>query len=470
MTRRTPAAAVLLLALGCAVGPDYEEPRTPTAPAYDGASQEGLSADVAAVDWWRGFEDPALNGLIDRALAGNRNVAATAALIREARALYAQETYDLAPTVTASAGYTRQMFSNATFLNSVPRSARTFGFTNAGFDAAWELDLFGRVRRSMEAADAELGLADANRRDVVLSLFAEVARNYFELRGARYRLEVGRKNAAIMEESLRLTVARHEGGRGTELDVARARADHQATLALLPPIEAEIARAKNRLAVLLGEQPSGFSLPLGEAGPPGPLPKLVAVGRPEDLLRRRPDIRRAERRLAAATARIGVQTADLFPRLTFGGTFGPEASSFPGLFQSGAMAYAFGPRLTWAAFDLGRVAARIRAAGARAEAELEAYRQTVLEALEETENALVEFGRERVRREALVGAVAAAEQAAALADTRYQAGAEDFLTTLVARRTVLSLQVQLAESQTRTVTALIALYKAMGGGWEVAAP
>jgi outer membrane protein, multidrug efflux system len=470
MANRIASPLALLLVFGCAVGPDYEEPKTATASAYDGVAQDGLSQDAAAVAWWREFQDPTLDALIERALAGNRDVAATTALLREARALYAQETFDLAPTVTANASYTRQLLSNATFLSGLSRSQRTFGFFSAGFDAAWELDLWGRVRRSVEAADAEVGVADASRRDVVLSLLAEIARNYFELKGARYNLDVAKKNAAIQEETLRLTIALAEGGRGTELDVARARAEHKSTLAIVPPIEADIARAKNRLAVLLGTQPTGFVLETGPAGPPGPLPKLVAIGKPEDLLRRRPDIRRAERRLAAATARIGVATADLFPRLTFNASLGPEAKTVSGLFHSGAAAYSFGPTLTWAAFDLGRVAARIRAADARAEAELNFYQRTVLEALEETENALVQYGRQRARRDTLLEAVAAAEQAASLADARYRAGAVDFLATLDAQRRVLQLQVQLAESQTRTVVALIAIYKSLGGGWEIGGP
>jgi outer membrane protein, multidrug efflux system len=264
------------------------------------------------------------------------------------------------------------------------------------------------------------------------------------------------------------TVASLEGGRGTEFDVSSARADLHATRAILPPIEAEVARAKNRLAVLLGEQPAGFTIEAGTPGPRDALPKLVAIGKPEDLLRRRPDIRQAERRLAAATARIGVETADLFPRVTFSGTLGPQAPTVPGLFKSGAAAYNFGPSITWGAFDLGRVAAKIRAADARADAELRHYEQTVLQALEETENALVQYGRERARRDALVEAVAASEKAAELAEARYQAGATDFLTSLVAQRTVLRLQIELAESRTRTVTSLIALYKALGGGWEIA--
>lgn len=459
------APVVVLLALGCAAGPDYEEPKTPTAEAFEGAGSPGYASDPAVVAWWREFGDATLDGLIERAAAGNRSVAAAAALLREARALYGLEVYDLAPTVTAGGSYTRQMLSNATFLSGVPRSARTFGFFTAGFDATWEIDFFGKVRRSMEAAGAEVGASEASRRDVLLSVLAEVARSYFEHQGARFRLDVAKRNAQVQEETVRLTVARQEGGRGTELEVASARADLQATLALLPPIEAEVSQSKNRLAVLLGQQPTGFTLaagPLSDA-----LPKLVLIGKPEDLLRRRPDIRMAERRLAASTARIGIETADLFPRVTFNGTIGPQAPTVSGLFKSGAMAYSFGPSITWAAFDLGRVAARIRAADARAEAQLHQYEQTVLQALEETENALVTYGRERQRRDALVEAVGSSERAAELADARYQAGATDFLTVLVARRTVLGLQMQLAESRTRTLTSLVALYKALGGGWEV---
>jgi NodT family efflux transporter outer membrane factor (OMF) lipoprotein len=457
----------VLLAAGCAVGPDYEEPKTTVPGAYEQAGKEGLSPDPIAVAWWRAFEDPTLDGLIDRALERNRGVLAATALLREARALYAQETFDLAPTVTARAGYTRQLQSSAVMpAFSIPRDRRTFGFWSAGFDAAWELDLFGRARRGMEAASAEVDAVEASRRDVVVTLMAEVARNYFELQGARYRLEVARKNEQVEEETLKLTVARFEGGRGTDLDVARARAELQSTRAILPPIEAEAARARNRLAVLLGEVPSGFALELAKPGPLERLPLLVTVGKPEDLLRRRPDIREAERRLASATAQIGVATADLFPRLSFTGTFGPQAQTLPGLFKAGSGAYSFGPGLTWAALDLGRVAARIRAADARAEAELGRYEETVLVALEETENALVGFGRERARRDALQEAVAAGERAASLADARFQSGAADFLTALDAQRTALNLQLQLAESQARTVTALIALYKALGGGWE----
>jgi len=389
------------------------------------------------------------------------------ALLRETRALYSLERYDILPTVTAAGGYSRQMESNTLFPGAT-RDQRTFGFWSAGFDATWELDVFGRIRRSNEAAFAEVGASEASRRDVLVTLLSEVARNYFEYLGSRYQLEVARRNAKVQDESLTFVTTRFDAGRGTQLDVARARAELQSTFALIPPIEAASLQAKNRLAVLLGEMPTRFVLETPPPAPLGKLPPLVAVGKPEDLLRRRPDIRRAERELAAATARIGVATADLFPRLGFTGTFGPQAQTMAALFQAGSMAYSFGPTLTWAFLDLGRVAARIRAADAHADAELSRYEQTVLLALEDTENALMQVGRTRERRDALVAAVAASQEAARLADARYQAGAVDFLASLDAQRTVLSFQLQLSESQTRTVTALIALYKALGGGWQYA--
>jgi len=464
--KRSALVGALLLGTGCAVGPDYVPPATAVPDRFE-YGQGATSPDEVVVQWWRLFEDPVLNRLIDRAIAGNRDVKTATALLRETRALYDQEKFDLVPTVTAAGGYTR-MLETAVLLPGTTRDQRTFGFWSAGFDATWELDVFGRIFRSNQAASAEVGASEASRRDVLVTLLAEVARNYFEYLGLRYQLEVARRNAKNQEDSLLFVTTRFDAGRGSELDVARARAELQSTLALIPPIEGDSLRARNRLAVLLGETPTRFALDAPPPAPRGKLPPMVAIGKPEDLLRRRPDIRRAERELAAATARIGVATADLFPRLSFIGTFGPQAQTVSGMFHAGSAAYSFGPTLTWAGFDLGRVAARIRAADARAEAELNRYEQSVLLALEDTENALLQVGRTRERRDALVAAVAASERAASLAEARYQAGAVDFLASLDAQRTVLSFQLQLSESQTQTVTALIALYKALGGGWQYA--
>jgi len=467
-TIRSLTSAALLLALGCAVGPDYEEPRTQAGDAFGGSAQPGISNDPVIVAWWRQFDDPVLNSLIDQAISGSRDVKAATALLREARALYDLETYDFAPTITAQGGYNRQLLSKEVAPGAT-RDQRTFGYWNAGFDAFWEVDLFGRIRRGNEAAWSQTGAFEATRRDVLVTLLAEVARNYFEYRGSLLQLEVARRNAQNQEESLKFVTSRFEGGRATELDVSRAKAELQSTRALLPPIDESAQRSRNRLAVLLGEQPSAFTLTLSNpAAAIDKLPSMIGVGRPEELLRRRPDIRQAERTLATSTAGIGVATADLYPRLTFSGNFGPQAQTISGLFQAGSAAYSFGPSLSWAFLDLGRVKSRIRAAGAHAEADLNRFEQTVLLALEETENALVSVGHTRERRDALILAVSASERAAELAEARYQGGAVDYLASLDAQRQVLSFQLQLTEVRTRTVTSVIALYKALGGGWEYA--
>ncbi len=355
---------------------------------------------------------------------------------------------------------------SAAALQEFPGGDRDREIYNAGFDAFWEIDLFGRVRRSIEARTAEVAASEATLRDVLVSLIAEVARNYFELRGTQHQLAVARRNADNQRQTLDLTIARLEGGIGTQLDTARARAQLDATQANIPPLEAAIRRAMHRLSVLTGHPPATLVTAFERPAPLPDAPKLVTLGRPEDLLRRRPDIRVAERNLAAATARIGVATADLFPRVTFIGSIALEASSFTGLGGSGSDTYSFGPSLRWAAFDLGRVRARIAAADARAEAELAMYERTVLRALEETENALVEFGRSQARRDFLRTSAEASEQAAGLARQRFEVGAADFLTVLDAERTMLEAQDRLARSETDAATALVAVYEALGGGWE----
>ena len=349
-----------------------------------------------------------------------------------------------------------------------PGGDRDIELYDVGFDASWELDFFGRVRRSIEASSAAVGAAEASRQDVIVSLLAEVARNYFELRGAQNRLAVARRNAENQRQTLDLTIALLEGGRGTELDTSRAEAQLTSTLASIPPLETTVKQAMYRLGVLIGQQPTALEAELSEPLPLPALPTLVALGKPDDLLRRRPDIRVTERNLAAATANIGVATADLFPRITFTGSVALQAGSFVGLVKGGSDTFAIGPGIFWAAFDLGRVRARIRAADARTEAALAQYEQRVLLALEETENALVSFTRQQARRDLLQASAQASEKAQNLARQRYQFGVADFLTVLDAERTLLEAQDRLADSETLTATALVAVYKALGGGWEIA--
>ena len=465
-----PLTVLALLTLaGCAAGPDYHAPKTPVPSAFANAGQTNAVAEPDVATWWRSFGDPGLNQMIDQALVGNLDLRIATANLREARALRRQTEADWLPVPRATAGYTRTLSSQSA-LPGVPRESREIGLYDAGFDATWELDLFGHVRRSVQAARAEAQAVEASRRDVQVTLVSETGRNYFELRGLQNELAVARRNAENQQETVKITQARLEGGRGTQLDVARAQAQLSSTRASIPPLEAGVSHAMHRLAVLTGKAPTELVATLREARPLPTTPGLTAIGTPEALLRRRPDIRMAERELAAVTARVGIATSDLFPRVTFNGRVGLEASTFAGLTKSGGDTWSFGPSITWAALDYGHVRARIQAAGARAEASLAAYERAVLTALEETENSLVDFGREQTRRDHLQEAVTASELAANLARQRYENGATDFLTVLDSERVLLEAQVQLAQSQTRVATALVSVYKSLGGGWEAPAP
>jgi multidrug efflux system outer membrane protein len=419
------------------------------------------------VEWWRGFNDELLEHLIGQALATNLDLRIATARVRQARALHTQAVADEFPVVTGNAGYTKSLTSEDASPFPLSRQQRQLELFNLGFDATWELDIFGGVRRSLQAAGAELAAAQANRQEVLITLIAEVARNYFELRGAQHQLEVARKNADNQRETLDLTVAKFNAGRATELDTARARAQVNATLAAIPPLEAAIKHSIYRLGVLLGQQPTALEPDLVGPKPIPTLPPLVAIGDPATLLRRRADIRAAERSLAAATAQIGVQTASLFPRVFFNGNLGFDVNRLGRIGTSGTEAYSFGPQITWAALDLGHVRARIQAAHANADAQLAAYEKTVLTALEETENALVDFNREQIRRDYLRASASAATQATTLARQRYTGGIADFLPVLDAERSQLDIEAQLAQSETRTATSLVAIYKALGGGWEI---
>ncbi|MBI5818775.1 MAG: multidrug efflux RND transporter permease subunit [Verrucomicrobia bacterium] len=471
------AAALLITGLllgslltGCAVGPNHQEPETKTNAAFGNAVQPNVATNQTAITWWRSFNDPKLNVLIDQALIANHDLRIATDRVREARALRTVTLLNLAPIVHADASYTRSQSSADSLPMPIERDQRQLGLYNGGFDATWELDIFGRLRRSVEASTAEVATAEAKRRDVLVTLTAELARNYFELRGAQHQLSVVRRNAETQSETLELTLSKLRAGRATELDAARARTQLNATLAIVPPFEVAVKHAIHRIGVLTGRQPTDLEADLIKAAPLPTLPALVNIGSPSELLRRRSDIRAAERALATATALIGVQTADLFPRVTFNGNIALESSQISGLAKAGADTYSFGPRISWAALDLGRVRARIKAARAHADAELAFYEKTVLLALEETENALVSFSQERARRDYLGASERDAGKAFLLARQRYDGGVSDFLAVLDAERTQLEIQAQLAQSETRTATALVAIYKSLGGGWEIEIP
>jgi multidrug efflux system outer membrane protein len=457
--------AIAAVLAGCAVGPNYVKPATPVTAEFVGAREGAYSSDEAQAKFWTQFGDETLERLVEEALDANHDLRIALARLVEARAERRQSQFDLAPTVTAAGGYTKERLSAAQSLVGAPLDAR---FYDAGFDAFWELDFFGRVRRNVEAQSAQLQGAEASLRDAQVSVTAEVARTYFEVRGEQTQLAVARRNVDNQRETLKLTQARLDAGRGTELDTSRAQSQLSATLATIGPLEASVARSIHRLSVLTGRQPSALDGLLTPERDLPPLPQLTAVGNPAALLRRRPDIRVAERQLAASTALVGVAIGDLFPKVTFTGSFGYSASEPAGLGKSASRGYVIGPAISWAALDLGRVRAEVAGSRARSDAALAGYEQTVLRALEETEDALITHARARDSLKDAADAAAASRTAAHIARTRFEGGMVDFLDVLDAERTQLAAEDSLARSRTDAATSLIALYKALGGGWEAA--
>jgi multidrug efflux system outer membrane protein len=477
-------AALAAALVGCAVGPEYRKPDTPVAAHFSGAqptagepAAAGAPSAAAAAGpyssedtrarFWTQFNDATLDELVEQALAANHDLRIALGHLVEARAERRAAKLDLLPTVTASGGYTDERLSAAESLFNQPINARYY---DAGFDAFWELDLFGRVRRNVQAQSAQVQGAEASLRDAQVSVTAEVARSYFELRGEQARLGVARGNVDNQRATLQLTQARLEAGRSTELDTARAQAQLSTTLATIGPLEADIARSIHRLAVLTGREPNALTAQLSPERELPDLPQITAVGDPAGLLRRRPDIRIAERQLAASTALVGVAIGDLFPKVTFTGSFSYSAEAGSPLGGGPTRGYVIGPGISWAAFDLGRVKAEVEGSRARADVALAAYEQTVLRALEDTEDALVTHSRTRDSLRDATQAAEASRTAARIARTRYEGGLVDFLDVLDAQRTQLEAEDRLAQSRTDTATSLIAVYKALGGGWELAPP
>jgi outer membrane protein, multidrug efflux system len=467
MTRLTLLLSMALGLGACAVGPEYGAPDT-AAPQFHNAGEARFTQTAIEKAWWQEFGDPVLDDLVGRALANDLDLRIAAARLREARAIFRDESLDRLPTVTAAGAYNRRKAQQPGF-SEQPIRIETY---DLGFDAFWEIDLFGRLQSAAEAARADAEAARANVHAAQVSVAAEVARNYLELRGAERRYAVAVANRDNQAETVRLTRVRYELGRGTELDLASAEARLAATQASLPPLITAQRAARHRLAVLLGQAPGTLEL---AAGPDSeaisesfvnPLP----IGEPASLLRRRPDIRAAERQLAAATARVGVAAADLFPRLSVSGFVGFVTGDVDQLGESAAEAWSVTPVLSWAAFDLGSVRARLRASEARADGALAFYEQTVLRALEETENAFVAYAQNQERLAALARQAAASGRAAELARIRYREGAIDFLRLLDAERTVLEAEDAVALAQTELNTSVVAIYKALGGGWEAAPP
>lgn len=463
----TPALGLLLLS-GCTVGPDHVAPEARGPEQWPEALENGIAAGAPDMRrWWARFEDPTLDSLVDRALAGNLDLREAAARVRESRALRGVTASDQFPTVSAggSTSYSRDS-ENAFEDGGFGNPGEETDLYDVGFDATWEIDVFGRVRRAVEAADADLAASIESERDARVILVSEVARTYMELRSAQARLEIARQNVQTQQETLDLSRDRLGAGLGTDLQVSQATSQLETTRSQIPVLTIRMKQAGHRLDVLLGQQPGTLNEELASVSPVPPSPGEIPIGLPAELLRRRPDIRRAERELAAATARVGVATADLYPRFTLSGSFGLESEDTDTLFSADSQRWSVGPlAVRWPIFTAGRVRSTIKVNEARQEQALIAYERTVLTAYEEVANALVSYARVRERRESLTRAMQASALAVELSQDLWTRGLTDFLNVLDSQRALFLLQDQLAESAADEATSLVALYKALGGGW-----
>jgi outer membrane protein, multidrug efflux system len=461
MSRNWIAVIAAVVLSACAVGPNYHAPQTAPAQLADAQSPDFVTRNPENV-WWQQLDDPELDALLQRALSQNLDLRIAGDRVRQARAVFNGNELDLAPHVPLQVAYTHSDEQEPGFTTQRV-NAESYSI---GFDASWEIDLFGHVRRSIEAARDDLGAQQENLRDAQVAIAAEVARNYYELRGAQKRLQVARDNLESARQTLELTQTRYDAGRVGEIDVQRARARNAATTALIPPLELQEKQADYRLAVLLGQRPGTLDEELKSAEVTT-YAKALPIGDPTELLRRRPDVRRAERQLAAATARVGVATADLFPRVNVQGFVGFLSGDFSHLFSSSAgtdgRAWSVTPAISWSALDLASVHARLRASRAENDAAAADYEKAVLTALEDAQVSLVAYSRAQVQLKSLAEQADASRRAAALAQLQYREGLVDFLTLLDAQRTQLEAEDSLAQSQTQVNIDVIAVYKAMGG-------
>jgi NodT family efflux transporter outer membrane factor (OMF) lipoprotein len=530
--RSLPLTSISTLALaglaGCMVGPNYKPPEVKVNPGFTEAvppaSTQPISTVAAKanppVEWWTTFRDTELESLIQRAAKGNLNLKQAASRVRQARAQRGVTGADLLPNLNADGGYQRAHGSKNVTIplgafgvggGSSKGTAKTsaasgngklvvpsretpalneaahpggpqspFGsggfpgvntdLYEAGFDSTWEIDVFGGSRRAVEAAIDDVQAAQEDQRDVMVSLLAEVARNYVELRGSQRQLEIAKENLAAQRNTLDLTTAKFKAGFVTDLDVARQATQVASTASALPALDANIRISIHTLGVLLGEDPNALLDELTVNGPIPEVPPEIPIGLPSDLLRRRPDVRRAERQLAAATARVGVAEADLLPKFSITAALGFDSTRPKALFDWTSRYWALSPGVSWPIFDAGRIRFNIQVSNEQQAQASSNYQQTVLTALKDVEDALSSYRTEQLRHQALVDAATAAHQAVDLAKQQYNQGITDFLTVLDAERAEFGTQDSVAQSERNISTDLISLYKALGGGWEVMLP
>ena len=471
----------LILFSGCAtVGPDYVPPEKKVPEEFNAQleavkieppkpEKEQDSAPPIPVkkitqemlgDWWNTLEDPLLSELVERAIKGNLDLRLAQSRVREERARRGIAAADRFPTINASASPARQQTSGET------GTGQATNLHSTGFDASWEIDLFGGIERSVESAKASVEAREEELNDTLVTLVAEAALNYVEIRTFQARLTAAEKNLRSQEETLQIVNDRLESGLTTTLTLEQANYNFENTKSEIPTLKTGIEQGKNGLAVLLGKFPGSLKNDLENYTPVPILPIEVAIGVPADLLRRRPDIRRTERELAAQTARVGVATADLYPKLTLFGSVGLESLSAASLFTGPAAAFSIGPKITWNVFDAGRIRQNIKIEDEKQEQSLIQYELSILTAVKDVENAVIDYALEQVRRKSLIKSVEAATRAVDLSRELYTTGLSDFLGVLEAERSLFQFQDQLALSEGSVVSNLIRLYKSLGGGWK----
>jgi multidrug efflux system outer membrane protein len=467
---------ILQFIFGCSVGPDYRAPQ----PVLPAAWLEGWNIGIDAqpgelARWWTEFNDPLLNSLVERAAQSNLDIFVAEARIREARAVLGVTEAGAWPSINTSSSYTRSRTSANSLFSGGGQSSGGSSFSSpnnlehdlfkTGFDAGWEIDIFGATRRRIEAAEASVDAALEDRRGVLVTLLGDVAKNYIDLRGLQRRLNVAQANLRAQQETLRLTKIRFDAGLAGGLEVAQADGQAQSSAAQIPLLEAALKQTVYRLDLLLGGQPGLLWKELAQDAPIPALPPQAHVGVPVDLLRRRPDIRRAERQLAAATAQIGAATADLYPKFFLSGAFGLQSISASDWFTGASRFWSIGPTITWPIFDAGKIRANIEVRNAQQEQALLLYQKSVLSALQDVESALVNYSQEQSRYRSLLEAAGANRRAVQLANDLYTQGLVAFLNVLDAERSLYISESDLAQSEANMASNLVALYKALGGGW-----
>ena len=467
-----------LLLAGCAVGPNYKRPQVAVPNQWTVAPARGTSTKPPEKDeWWSSFQDPELNSLIERAVGRNLDLKLALERVQEARAARGVVRSGYFPSIDADVSAARL---RGGFNQGVIHVAPSPIGPNAGaslispfetnvfqgnLGASWELDVFGRIRRGVQASTADVVAAEENRRDVLVILLGDVGRVYAQLRGFQRRLEIANKNIKTQQETLDLTTARAKAGLATELDVSRAAAQLESTKAVVPSLLSGINVSIHRLSVLLGEEPGALHTELEKTSPIPSAGPDVEVGLPSDLLERRPDIRRAEAELAAATARVGQAKAERFPSFVLTGTAGRQATQLHDLTLGLGNFFSVGPGISLPLFTGGRIRSNIAVQASRERQALTGYHSTILSALEEVENALVNYSEEQERRDRLNQAVEQSQLAVTLADEQYRAGLTDFLSVLDAQRELYANEDQLVQSQTSVTSDLVGVYRALGGGW-----